>query len=125
MEEDLESLETRHKKEQRGLVAHVTSLKKSVSKGEKAKRKEVLAEAEKLETALKKRHETERFQFLVKANEADKELKTEVNGDGITKSKINQSMQSLTLDELPNADNLAQNGKPKVNRQKARLVIIY
>jgi len=123
--EDLESLEARHKKERRELVAHVTSLKKSISKGEKAKRKEVLAEVEKLETALKKKHEAERSQFLVKANEADKELKNEVNGDGITESKINLSMQSLTLDKVPNADNLAQNGKPKVNRQKARLVIIY
>src|SRR5437762_13539373 len=60
---DLESLLARHKREQKALVSKVTSLKKSVTKGEKSKRKEVLIEVDRLEKELKERHERELKEF--------------------------------------------------------------
>ena len=116
----LGALLARHKREQKALVSQITSLKKTVTKGEKSKRKEVLAEVERLENELKERHQRE-------LNEA--KGPGEVSKDGVPANFANgkesispelTDIAKLKLEEAPrNANNC---GKPKVSRQKARLV---
>lgn len=50
---------SRHRKEKKDLQAKIQSLKKSASKGDKKKRKEVLEEISKLEIDIEKNHATE------------------------------------------------------------------
>ncbi|KAK9368180.1 hypothetical protein V1509DRAFT_664708 [Lipomyces kononenkoae] len=57
--ETLVEILARHRKESRDLIATVTSLKKSATKGEKRKKKEVIARCEQMEKDLKTRHEAE------------------------------------------------------------------
>ncbi|CAG8463769.1 2626_t:CDS:2 [Ambispora gerdemannii] len=57
--ETFDQLQARHKKELKDLVARTTSLKKTATKGDKKRRKEVQAEIVKLETELHARHELE------------------------------------------------------------------
>jgi OTU domain-containing protein 6 len=120
MDEDLETLHARHKKEQKALVAQTTSLKKTVTKGEKSKRKEVLAEIQRLEDNLKERHQKELNELQNKSvtiHENVVEKEGVVDKDGVESDAI-QGIQELNLDEP------VSNGKkkPKVNRQKARMV---
>jgi hypothetical protein len=125
---DLDSVLARHKKEQKALVARVTSLKKGVTKGEKAKRKEVLAEVQKLEEELKERHRKELSQIQANAEtpSEDSGIPAERNGSVVSTEDGVPAMQRLKLDE--NLDAGVKNGgrqnggKPKVNRQKARMV---
>jgi OTU domain-containing protein 6 len=128
MDEDLETLQARHKKEQKALVAQTTSLKKTVTKGEKSKRKEVLAEIQRLEDDLKERHQRELYELqnkpqqTVKTQENVAENEDAVDKDAVDKDGVEsdavQGIQELSLDEP------ISNGKkkPKVNRQKARMV---
>lgn len=57
--ESYDALQSRHKKELRDLTARVTALKKTATKGDKKKKKEVLAEAAQLEHALKLQQDKE------------------------------------------------------------------
>ena len=118
---DLESLLGRHKREQKALVSKVTSLKKTVTKGEKSKRKEVLIEVDRLEKELKERHERELKEFKdqgeVSRDETPKsglvDGEESTHPDGI-------DLENLKLDETTAPVN--RGGRPKVNRQKARMV---
>ncbi|KAJ2741725.1 OTU protein [Coemansia sp. BCRC 34301] len=56
VETTLEDLELRHKRESKELLARVTALKKTVSKGDKRKKKEVAAEIAVLESQLSEMH---------------------------------------------------------------------
>lgn len=124
-EEDLESLLARHKKEQKTLVSQITSLKKTVTKGEKAKRKEVLVEVDRLEKELKERHQQELRQMKEREC-APKEMATpsvvlerleSVQADPI------QDLDQLNLDdETPTLRKTSKGGRTKINRQAARLV---
>ncbi|KAJ1662772.1 OTU protein [Coemansia sp. RSA 1694] len=58
-ETTLEELESRHKREGKELLARTTALKKTVSKGDKRKKKEVAAEIAVLESQLSERHAAE------------------------------------------------------------------
>jgi hypothetical protein len=117
--EDPEAVLARHKTEQKALTSQITSLKKSVTKGDKAKRKEVLAQVQKLEEELKERHRRELSQ-IHDAPIKDNDTRTEASGS-TTESTPMPVIQSLNLDEaMPRGEG---NGtKPKVNRQKARMV---
>ncbi|KAK9447739.1 uncharacterized protein V1518DRAFT_420284 [Limtongia smithiae] len=57
--EGLDELLARHRKEQRDLVAATTSLRKSATKGEKRKKKQVLEKCETMERELATRHAEE------------------------------------------------------------------
>ncbi|CAG8520311.1 2137_t:CDS:10 [Ambispora leptoticha] len=57
--ETFDQLQVRHKKELKDLVARTTSLKKTATKGDKKRKKEVQAEIIKLEAELHARHELE------------------------------------------------------------------
>jgi OTU domain-containing protein 6 len=123
MDEDLETLQARHKKEQKALVAQTTSLKKTVTKGEKSKRKEVLAEIQRLEDDLKERHQRDLSELQNKPQATDEtrenvaEKEDVVDKDGVENDAV-KGIQELSLEEP------VSNGKkkPKVNRQKARIV---
>ncbi|KAJ2610979.1 OTU protein [Coemansia sp. RSA 1365] len=58
-QETFEELEARHRKEKKDLVATITSLKKSIPKGDKRKKKEVAAEIAELEKTHSERHRAE------------------------------------------------------------------
>ncbi|KAG0249537.1 OTU domain-containing protein 6B [Mortierella polycephala] len=62
--ETLEELKARHKKEQRELTAKVTALKKTATKGDKKKKKEVLIEIAQLEQSLGQQHDKEEKDWL-------------------------------------------------------------
>ncbi|KAJ2057569.1 OTU protein, partial [Coemansia sp. S155-1] len=62
-EATLEELESRHRKESKELLAKVTALKKTVSKGDKRKKKEVAADIAALESQLSERHAAELSQL--------------------------------------------------------------
>jgi hypothetical protein len=122
-DDELDSLLARHKKEQKALTAQVTSLKKSVTKGEKARRKEVLAEVQRLEEELKERHRLELSQVQAgTGTSSGNEKPVEHNGAVATEEHIIPEIQDLKLDK-PVAPPEKANGKPKLNRQKARLVV--
>jgi len=124
-EEDLESLLARHKKEQKALVSQITSLKKTVTKGEKAKRKEVLVEVEQLEKGLRDRHQQE-LQQIKSRGDAPTEptippAVSEREEESVALDFI-ERFQRLKLDEIPTAGMKNTGGKTKMNRQAARLV---
>ncbi|KAF9424994.1 OTU domain-containing protein 6A [Podila epigama] len=64
--ESHEALKARHKKEQKDLQAVVTGLKKTATKGDKKKKKEVLAEIASLEQGLKKKQDQEAKEWIQK-----------------------------------------------------------
>jgi OTU domain-containing protein 6 len=119
-DDDLESLLARHKREQKALVSQITSLKKTVTKGEKSKRKEILLEVERLEKELKERHENELKEFKSSGGASkDETSKSEVeNGENSMQPDV-VGFEHLKLDESTPVN---RSGKPKVNRQKARIV---
>lgn len=57
--ETLDAVKARHRLESRELVAKVTSLKKTATKGEKRKKKEVLQQCDDMEKELNERHTRE------------------------------------------------------------------
>jgi len=122
----LETLLARHKKEQRSLVAQTTTLKKSVAKGEKAKKKEVLSEIQRLEDVLKSQHEKE----LAELRDSAAGFKdSQISNDSTLHTSARDSelpmIQALSLNEEsspPKIELKGRGGKPKVNRQKARMV---
>jgi hypothetical protein len=122
-DQGLDSVLVRHKKEQKALVAQVTSLKKGVTKGEKAKRKEVLGEVQRLEEELKERHRLELSQIQANAEtpSEDSAISAERNGSVVSTEDGVSAMERLKLDENL-AVGIKKGGKPKVNRQKARMV---
>ena len=122
-DDDLDSLLARHKREQKTLTSQITSLKKSVTKGEKSKRKEVLAEAERLEKELKERHHCELMEVKDRreSGDVDNTQVTVKGGEKLTPLDP-VTLENLKLDDCPLSDQV-KSGKPKVNRQKARMVL--
>jgi OTU domain-containing protein 6 len=123
----LETLLARHKKEQKSLVARTTALKKSVTKGEKAKKKEVLAEIQRLEDALKSQHAKElaELQDSTVGSTASQPPSNDVTTHTSEQGSMPPMIQALSLNEesVPSkVESNGRGGKPKVNRQKARMV---
>jgi len=124
-DEDLESLLARHKKEQKALVSQITSLKKTVTKGEKAKRKEVLLEVDRLEKELNERHQQElqNIKGRESAPNASTPLPTVAAIEGSLHPDPSQTLEQLKLDDdAPALGRKSKGGRTKVNRQAARLV---
>jgi hypothetical protein len=127
-EEDLESLLARHKKEQKALVSQITSLKKTVTKGEKAKRKEVLLEVEQLEKGLGDRHQQELREIKIRGDvpkESTIPPAVSEREEESIQADPTEGLQRLKLDEIPTAGKKNTGGKTKMNRQAARLVNPY
>ena|SRR5277367_519032 len=124
-DEDLESLLARQKKEQKALVSQITALKKTVTKGEKARRKEVLLEVERLERGLKDRHQQELQQIKAPGHAptepAIPPTLPEREEESIQVDPI-EGLQELKLNEIPATEKKNKGGKTKMNRQAARLV---
>lgn len=121
---DMDSLLARHKREQKALTSQITSLKKTVTKGEKSKRKEVLAQVERLEKDLKERHQRE-FDEVNGQGQASKDVESicsELNNGDTSASADHVGLEKLKLDPAPL--NEVKSEKPKVNRQKARMVCL-
>jgi OTU domain-containing protein 6 len=120
---DLETIQARHKKEIKSLTAQITALKKSATKGDKAKKKEVLAEIEKLEKETRDRHDRElrecESRGINGSDDPDTQPRKEVSGDqlSVEDDTLPDTLNQLELNGYP-----TPNGKTKPNRQKARLV---
>ncbi|RUP43578.1 hypothetical protein BC936DRAFT_136988 [Jimgerdemannia flammicorona] len=117
--ETLQDITARHKRELRDLAARVTALKKTATKGDKKKKKEVVSEVALLETELAQRHERE-LQDLVARGGGSVEEEEDLPDDGITLDRLNE----LAINETPAA--AAASNEPKAaggkkpNRQKQR-----
>ncbi|KAF9187871.1 OTU domain-containing protein 6B [Haplosporangium sp. Z 767] len=132
--ETLEELKARHKKEQRELTAKVTALKKTATKGDKKKKKEVLIEIAQFEQSLSQQHDKEEKEWLhihkcdigSNASSVDIVDKLEEAADGEDDFDLNDAsipIDHLTLDSTPTKTGpLPQqsHGGKKPNRQKAR-----
>ncbi|KAF9148269.1 OTU domain-containing protein 6B [Linnemannia schmuckeri] len=132
--ETLEELRARHKKEQRDLTAKVTALKKTATKGDKKKKKEVLAEVAQLEHNLNQQQDTEEKAWLeehgnssaaaVAGGSADQAAE-EDEEDDFDPNDI--PIDHLTMDPTPapkpkqqQQQQSSSGGGKKPNRQKAR-----
>jgi OTU domain-containing protein 6 len=123
--ETLESLQARHRKEQRDLVSRITQKKKQASK---KTRKGVNDECERLERELKERQEIELAALNGEAVDEPAEVEDEAQDDdtldeGVAKLQINdnnaQSQEGSTIGD--DEDHNAPGKKKKPNRAKARL----
>jgi OTU domain-containing protein 6 len=117
-------LQVRHKRELKSLTAQITALKKSATKGDKVKKKEVLAEIEKLEKETRDRHDRElqecQSRDINDADDPDTQRQKDVSVDQLS---VEESTLPDTLNQLKLNGNPTPNGKTKPNGQKARLVI--
>ncbi|KAG2187345.1 hypothetical protein INT44_005031 [Umbelopsis vinacea] len=121
--ETLDEMLTRHRKEIRQLNAETTALKKTATKGEKKKKKEVLTQIAVMESEMNKRHEEELRQHQRVAGDpanVEPEQEDELD-DGISLDRLNE----LTIEEGLAAPTATPNpsdsqGRKKPNRQKQR-----
>ncbi|KAF9575977.1 OTU domain-containing protein 6B [Mortierella alpina] len=130
--ESYEALQARHKRELRDLTARVTALKKTATKGDKKKKKEVLAEAAQLEHALKLQHDKEEQDWkLANASTATSSANdVQGSGDPDKHSSDDEDEFDIPIDHLtveptparkqPQQQQPSSSGGKKPNRQKAR-----
>jgi OTU domain-containing protein 6 len=78
--ESHDELKARHKKEQKDLQAKVTGLKKTATKGDKKKKKEVLAEVAQLESSLKKQQDQEEKDWIQANGDPNASSQSDQNG---------------------------------------------
>ncbi|KAG0277409.1 OTU domain-containing protein 6B [Linnemannia exigua] len=127
--ETLEELRTRHKKEQRDLTAKVTALKKTATKGDKKKKKEVLAEVAQLEHVLNQQQGSEEKAWLAEHGSSTASggaQEEEEEEDDFDPNDI--PIDHLTMDPTPapkqpkqqQQQQQSSGGGKKPNRQKAR-----
>ncbi|KAJ2964791.1 hypothetical protein NQZ79_g302 [Umbelopsis isabellina] len=120
--ETLEEILTRHRREIRQLNADTTALKKTATKGEKKKKKEILTKVATMEDELNKRHEEELKKHKPQPGDPDNvEAAADEEDDGISLDRLNE----LTIEEGPIAPtgtpNIGANSsRKKPNRQKLR-----
>ncbi|KAK3810374.1 MAG: hypothetical protein J3Q66DRAFT_65969 [Benniella sp.] len=135
--ETLEELRARHKKEQRELTAKVTALKKTATKGDKKKKKEVNEEIAQLEHAQSLQHEREEKEWLsLERNSAASSSSGRVDVASTQPQEIDDEddfdvndipIDHLTIEPTPKSQQQQQqqqqqqaSGARKPNRQKAR-----
>ncbi|KAJ2487173.1 OTU protein [Coemansia sp. RSA 2050] len=122
----LEELELRHRKESKELLARITALKKTVSKGDKRKKKEVAVDIAALETQQSERHAAEISQLTSNFSGStvpiagvspipDQDAAAATASDSEPPSTIAPTGQS------GNSDNLDRRPGGKVNKAKQRL----
>jgi OTU domain-containing protein 6 len=120
--ETLETLQTRHRKEQRDLVSRITQKKKQASK---KTRKGVNDECERLEQDLKEKHDTELRELNGEAEEAKAEAEPEVESEHEDEDTqtggVEENVAKLSLGGTPQSEENDGGKKKKPNRQKARL----
>lgn len=108
--EDKESLDVRHKKEKKDLQGKIQNLKKSATKGDKKKKKEVTEEIALLEQELKKKHDEELAQFK------------EPEDSSATEHEVAEAMESVTIHsnfkEVPLKMSKAQKRRDKKAQQE-------
>ncbi|KAJ2792405.1 OTU protein [Coemansia linderi] len=125
-ETTLEDLELRHRKESKDLLAKVTALKKTVSKGDKRKKKEVAADIAALEAQQSERHAAEISQLTSNCSGST------VTIAGLSLMPDQDAVAATTGDSEPpssmaptasngNSDNLDRRPGGKVNKAKQRL----
>ena len=122
--ESLEALQTRHRKEQRELIARTTQKKKSANK---KTRKGVNDECDRLEQELKERQAQE-LGALSGEDPADAPAEEEVEEgvkeeDAQPTKDLEDGVDALSIPDSPTSDPTPppQNAKKKQNRAKARL----
>jgi OTU domain-containing protein 6 len=122
-DDDLETIQARHKRELKSLTAQITALKKSATKGDKVKKKEVLAEIEKLEKETRDRHDRELRECQSRDinDTGDPDTHPQKAGS-VDQLSVEEDTLPDTLNQLKLNGNPTPNGKAKPNRQKARLV---
>ncbi|KAF9361306.1 hypothetical protein BGX34_007219 [Mortierella sp. NVP85] len=129
--ETLEELRARHKKEQRELTAKVTALKKTATKGDKKKKKEVNEEIAQLEHAQRLQHEREEKEWSsLQGNSATSSSSSRVDVASTPPQEIDDEddfipIDHLTIEPTPRSQQQQQqqqqaSGARKPNRQKAR-----
>ncbi|KAK3834943.1 MAG: hypothetical protein JOS17DRAFT_738233 [Linnemannia elongata] len=135
--ETLEELRARHKKEQRDLTAKVTALKKTATKGDKKKKKEVLAEVAQLEHSLNQQQDNEEKAWLAEHGASSGAAADAAAGGSVDEGVEDDEddfdpndipIDHLTLDPTPAPKPKQQQqqqspsggGGKKPNRQKAR-----
>ncbi|KAG2183176.1 hypothetical protein INT43_006171 [Umbelopsis isabellina] len=120
--ETLEEILARHRREIRQLNADTTALKKTATKGEKKKKKDILTKVAIMEDELNKRHEEELRKHKLQPGDPDNvETAVDEEDDGISLDRLNE----LTIEEGPIAPTGtpsigANGGRKKPNRQKLR-----
>ncbi|KAG0211148.1 OTU domain-containing protein 6B [Mortierella sp. GBA30] len=130
--ESFEELKSRHKKELRDLTAKITALKKTATKGDKKKKKEVLAEVAQLEQDLKQYQDKEEKEWqhafgsnLSKINGNDSSMAHDAEDDEDEFDVNDIPIDHLIIEPLTPARRQQQQQQPssggkKPNRQKAR-----
>ncbi|ORY02096.1 OTU-domain-containing protein [Basidiobolus meristosporus CBS 931.73] len=116
--ETLEEIQSRHKKENKELQNKLTALKKTATKGDKKKKKEVQVEMAQLEQEVQQRHEQELKDFMVRGDNGAEDRAEEIpEGD----NGIQKMTENLTIEDAGNVENTPTvEGKGKKNRSKAR-----
>ncbi|KAF9284611.1 OTU domain-containing protein 6B [Mortierella alpina] len=135
--ESYDALQSRHKKELRDLTARVTALKKTATKGDKKKKKEVLAEAAQLEHALKLQQDKEEKEWSLangsttsnSGNDAQGSAAQDADNDN-SDDEVDFDVNDIPIDHLtiepiparkqPQQQQPTSSGGKKPNRQKAR-----
>ncbi|KAI1314798.1 OTU domain-containing protein 6B [Mortierella claussenii] len=129
--ETLEELRIRHKKEQRDLTARITALKKTATKGDKKKKKEISAEIAQLEHALHQQQDNEESEWQNRiglGGSAKDDVPSVPDPYEEDDNDDEFDVNSIPIDhlsiELPPSKSLHSQPQPsmgkKPNRQKAR-----
>ncbi|KAJ2794057.1 OTU protein, partial [Coemansia furcata] len=122
----LEELESRHRRESKELLAKVTALKKTVSKGDKRRKKEVTAEIAALECQLSERHAAEINQLTGNGSELSVAATTmlltaDQDAEAATTNDLEPSSSTGPIGLYGKGDNLDRRPGGKVNKAKQRL----
>ncbi|KAF9955337.1 OTU domain-containing protein 6B [Mortierella alpina] len=135
--ESYDALQARHKRELRDLTARVTALKKTATKGDKKKKKEVLAEAAQLEHALKVQQDKEEKDWRDANGSTANSHANDIPGsdaqdadNGNSGDEDEFDVNDIPIDHLtleptparkqPQQQQSSSSGGKKPNRQKAR-----
>ncbi|RKP13972.1 hypothetical protein BJ684DRAFT_19584 [Piptocephalis cylindrospora] len=115
--EDLVAMQARHKREVKELTGRMTALKKTATKGDKKKKKEVLQECSQMETAIKNRHRQELAHLEIRDDHPKVEEEEEVATTILKEQdrELEASPIALATEEEPQ-----RKGK-KINRARQRL----
>ncbi|KAI8880078.1 hypothetical protein K501DRAFT_192135 [Backusella circina FSU 941] len=115
----MESILERHAQEQKNLTSKIISLRKSVPKSDKRKKRQVNSDIADLEYELKTRHEREIKEWKAKEQGIDLEHEENELDDGISLDRLNE----LSVKDEPeeNAQVAEQPKSKKVNKAKLRL----
>ncbi|KAJ2842687.1 OTU protein [Coemansia erecta] len=113
----LEELEARHRREKKDLAAKITALKKTVTKGDKRKKKEITAEIALLEAELDDRHAAETKEFdTLSAQSTDQQQQGLADEEdslaaAVSRVSVSVSVSMAEADNKPSTDQSSQQQK--------------